>query len=259
MNTLFDLLLAPFAVLSPIWGLTLISALAGVVLVLLYGRVSNQRKLREVKRAIGAALYESILFRRDLGVSLRAQARMLKGAGHYFVLALPPLAILLVPCILLLAQLQVRYGVRPLTPSESTVVAVKLTDSQPLKGLALQADGSIEATAPVRIPSLHESIWRITPHSTGTFNISIPAVEITQPIEVGQEVVRLRPLTSRSFWDKLLYPSDLTLPPLIESIEVAYPERSYAPFGVTMHWVIMFFIVSLASGLVAAKVFHIEV
>lgn len=259
MNALFDLLLSPFAMLPPLWGLFAISAIAGVFLVFIYGKVSNQRKLREVKRGIGAALFESILFRRDLKVSLGAQLRMLKGAGSYFLLALPPLAILLVPCVLLLAQLQVRYGLRPLHPGESTLLSVTAKEGVDLRDLVVGPPQSLELSPPVRIPSLHEATWRVQPQVAGSYELTLPSLNAALPLEVAGVTPRLRPLTSRAFWDRVLYPSDLALPESLESISVVYPERDYSVLGVSMHWVILFFVVSLISGLGAAKALHIEV
>ena len=96
----FDLLLWPFGNMAPVWGLLFVSALSGILLLLVYGRISNQAAIRRTKKKIGGLMLEAVLYRRDLAVSLRAQARMFGQAFVYLGYALPPLVILMAPCLI---------------------------------------------------------------------------------------------------------------------------------------------------------------
>ena len=56
--------------------------------------------------------------------------------------------------------------------------------------------------------------------------------------------------TEARFLDQLLYPAE---PPLakdgpIKSIAVGYPEAEVSLFGFEMHWMIWFFVLSIAFG-----------
>jgi hypothetical protein len=71
-------LLIYFGVFSwapPVVGLTVIAAVAGVVMLWVVGKTSNQARIRQVKRAVAASLLELRVFDDEPAVSGRRCAR----------------------------------------------------------------------------------------------------------------------------------------------------------------------------------------
>ncbi len=150
---LMDAALWPFQGLSRLWGLLAVSLISGVILLLIYGRISNQDGIRRIKKKIGASLLEAVLYRHDLRTSLKAQGRMFVYGFVYFAYAVPPILILMVPCVLILAQLNLRYNSAGLPPGTPAILRVKVDNPNYLDSIALQAGGDAEVTPRLRIPA----------------------------------------------------------------------------------------------------------
>lgn len=264
---IIDTLLLPFRSASPEWALFIVSAVIGVVFLLIFGRVSNQARIREIKTSISAAFLEAILFRHDLLASLRAQGAMAWGGLRYFCLAVPPILVLLIPSIFILAQLNLRYGHRELQVGKPTIFGVRLETPEQLYRISLQSpvDG-LEISPPLRIKESKEILWRITPLAPGSRELSIKLGDSGKELKTSIISGETRPavIQSRvaSSWvSKLLYPgSELNgLKGFVAEHWIEYPERSIKIFGVSMHWVIFFFCISLLSGIVASRYLKIEI
>jgi uncharacterized membrane protein (DUF106 family) len=259
----FDLLFKPFSAFSPVVGLTVVSIIAGVLLLLAYGKVSNQAALKRVKANIHAALLESVLYRHDLRTSLRAQGRMLRYGGAYFLRAVPPLIILAIPCLIVLAQLNLRYEARGLRVGEPAIVNLTVVDAKLLEKVRLVPSDGLVATPPVRLPSEKKVFWRIEPTSPGAKNAVVDFQgddgALSAPIAVGETRKALTLRASASWWNAILYPSSVTLPSSVSDFSIAYPSRTLKVFGIKLHWIVFFFLVSLVAGLAASKIFHIEI
>lgn len=267
---LFSLLLYPVSKLDPVWGLATVSLVAGVLLAALYGKISNQRALKAVKRGITVGMFESVLFRHDLRTSLTAQAMMLWGGIKYFALAIPPIAVLMVPSILILAQLNLRYGANPLTPGEPAILTMTVANEDILFEADAKPSGAISLTPPIRdLDSLQVS-WRIEPKQSGSPHETLqPAVLLSvagssaeQPIYVGSRPTTLpTELHASPLW-QFLYPGGSVpeaLKKSVKAISVGYPEASFALAGLHAHWLMLFLCISLAAGFVASKVLGIEI
>lgn len=247
-------------------GLCLVSIVVGVIFLLLYGRVSNQGKIRDCKRAINAAFLEAILFRHDLRASLHAQGAMFLGGLRYFSLATPPLLILLLPSLFILAQLNLRYGLRPLRTAEPAIVSLRLEDASQLFNLSLESDsGGIDVTPPLRKQSEQEILWRVTPTTPGDKRLSVKLGD-QQIISTELRVVGTRSPTVEAYgeqrwWSKILYPGTLlkTAGQQVRQAWISYPEQKLQIFGMHLHWIVVFCVVSILAGLVASRVLHIEI
>ena len=160
-SLLVGLLLRPFLGFSPFLGLFVVSALAGVVLLYLYGKVSAQKKIRALKRQIFANLQEVVLFRHDIGIMLRAQGRLFKCSALYFAYAFPALIVLMIPCLLVLAQLNLYFGVRTLQPGETALLKIKLSSPAKIREVSLETSQNLEVSPAVRSPADGEVAWRL--------------------------------------------------------------------------------------------------
>lgn len=267
---LIDQLVEVSSPLGPEGSLITISLLLGVLLLWIYGKVSFQKRIKMVKRQISSSLLEAIIFRHDLRSSLAAQLGMLKGGAHYFILAVPPLIILAVPCILALAQLNLWYNWRGLGSGDRAVVEIE-GPTGALSQLALKASPGITSSQSVHIvdhsgddASLAWGLKFEDGVKIDSESSSIEVLGLEKPIQkilvTGDSFEKIKPVESRSGWLKFLYPDDNLLgKSAASSLKVQYPERNMSILGFHMHWVVIFFLFSLASGLVASRYMGVEI
>lgn len=255
----------PLKGLPVIWSLTVVSLVAGVVLLLMYGACSNQTKLRLVKRRIHAAFLEALLFRHDVFVSLRAQWRMFVGGLHYVALAVPPILIICIPCILLLSQLNLYYGYRPINAGEELVLRAKVQDRSLLDQVSIELSPGLKSTAPIRLYDSQEILWRVEPVSSGSQTLNAKLAgggnSLSAPIAVESGFLRLDAVNTAGAWKQLLYPGRLlgNTATAISEFAISYPSRYYNFVGYECSWITIFLIVSLLSGLVASRVLRVEI
>ena len=78
----------------------------------------------------------------------------------------------------------------------------------------------------------------------------------------GGPMTRVSALASRgSIWKQVLYPGERALPSgqAVRSIEVLYPAKSLRAFGLTVHWLIAYLILSIVFGFAFKGVFKVEI
>ena len=139
-NVLGRWTLAPLGALPGWLSATLVSAVTGVLLLLVFKYTSNQRAIKRVRSDIQANLLTLKLFKDSAVVALKAQGRLLVGAGQLLVLAILPMLVMLVPATLLLGQLALWYQAKPLRVGEDAIVTLKLNDAE---ALTLWLDGRL--------------------------------------------------------------------------------------------------------------------
>jgi uncharacterized membrane protein (DUF106 family) len=256
LRPVFDLLLAPFAGLPPIVSLVVVSLVVSVFMLLVFKRTSNQAGLEDVKRRIHAGLFEIRLFNDDLRAILRAQNEILRTNVSYLRLSLVPMLWILPPLVLVIAQLQFHYGYEGLQPGASTLLKVDLepeavTGARPRARLDLPP-GLRADTGEVWIPAESQLAWRLVPESEGDFELGVTVDgvgPVTKSVRVTDRTVRLSPVrVDRSFLSQLIDPAEPPLPRNgpIRAIHVDYPDREVSVLGFGMHWMIPFFVLSIA-------------
>jgi hypothetical protein len=250
---LFDLLLAPFG-WSAWAGLVFISLLTGAVLLTVFRYTSNQRGIRATKDQIISHLLEVLLYRDDVRVVLRAQARLARDNLRYLGHALVPLAFMIVPVGFLLVQTDLRYGLRPLAAGEKAIVAVELGPGVDLDEVSLSASPGIEVeTLPLRIPTLQEVDWRVKAVAPGKqeLRISVGGEEFVKEIRVGMSGGRVsRARVSGGVWAQFLHPGEPPIPrdAGAKSVTVSYPSAEMELLGWRVHWVWPWLLISMAFG-----------
>lgn len=253
LRIVFDVLLRPFRELPPLAGLLIVSLPVAVGMLLVFKATSDQKALDAVKRQIHACLFEIRLFNDDFRAILRAQSEVLRWNLRYLLLSLVPLAWMIVPLVLVVAQLQFHYGYRGLAPGESALVKVELQQASGSKpSAALEAPQGLRVETPALwIPELRELAWRIRAESPGDYEINVKLGDVveTKSIVVSEAVRRRSPIRVGPGWlDQLIYPAEPPLPGSspIRSIIVTYPERDVEVFGWGLHWMVIFIVLSIA-------------
>lgn len=267
LNTLFDLLCAPLARLNPWWAMAFLSLLTGLLMLLVFRFTSNQQGIRRTKDRIKGHLLEFRLFKDSLGVTLQAFGNILVQNLRYLGHALKPLLVMIIPLLLILAQLNARFGYRPLRPGEQVLLKVKLirgTNPLSLDMSIVPSSGIAVETPPLRIEEESEIDWRLRAVEPGRHSMVLrwPGQSVVKTMDIGPP--GLSPLaprtTNREFFNQLFNPADRPLPkgvPL-DSIELMYPGRSLRFLGMNIHWLLAFFVLSLIFGFSLKGLFKVE-
>ena len=270
VSRLFDGLFYPFRALSPWLPLVLFSFLAGILMLLVFRFTSNQPAIRRVKDRMQAHLLEVRLFPDQLSVVLRAYGRILRWTLAYLAHALVPLAVMTVPLVLLLVQMDFRFGHHPLRPRDSFLLKVLAAGDATLENVALSLPEGLAATAPalnIAQPpnNQHEVNWRVAAQRAGEFSVFVTVAGQTfekQVIVVEPDAtVRLSPARVRPGWFEWLLES--SEPPLpsgspVHHILVVYPHRSLALGRWELHWLVPFLVFSLVAAFALKGVFRTE-
>ncbi|MCJ7611692.1 MAG: hypothetical protein MUP19_05450 [Candidatus Aminicenantes bacterium] len=267
LNTLFDLLCAPLARLNPWWAMAFLSLLTGLLMLLVFRFTSNQQGIRRTKDRIKGHLLEFRLFKDSLGVTLQAFGNILVQNLRYLGHALKPLLVMIIPLLLILAQLNARFGYRPLRPGEQVLLKVKLIRGMNPLSLDMSivpSSGFAVETPPLRIEEESEIDWRLRAVEAGRHSIVLrwPGQSVVKTMDIGPPGLSpLAPLTTnREFFNQFFNPADRPLPkgvPL-DSIELMYPGRSLRFLGMNIHWLLAFFVLSLIFGFSLKGLFKVE-
>jgi hypothetical protein len=245
---------------------TAIAAVTGVLMLALFKYTSNQRAIKRVRNDIDAHLLALKLFKDSARVALKAQGRILAGAGRLFGLALVPMLVMAVPMTLLLGQLALWYEARPLEIGEEAVITLKLS-GEPAGSWPAVSLGPTEAVevvaGPVRVRKDHEVCWNVKARANGGHRLLFQVGEQTfaKELAIGDGMMRVS--TERPGWDWsriLLNPWEEPFRPgePVRSIAVEYPERSSWTSG-SGYWVIYWFVISMIAALCFKGVFKVNV
>jgi uncharacterized membrane protein (DUF106 family) len=192
LATAIDVVLAPFSALPPLVGLTIASLVTAAVMLAVFKRTSNQARLSAVKRSIHAALFEIRLFNDDFRAIARAQGEILRDNAVYLWLSVVPMVWVMVPLVLVIAQLQFHYGYAPLQPGESVLLKVQLRVGA-AEGVSLDAPPELRLDTPaVWLPAARELVWRVRPSQAGRYElrVALGPESYTKHLHVAGGVVR---------------------------------------------------------------------
>lgn len=266
----------------PIWlGLSILSAMVGVLMLIAFRYLSNQTAIGQAKDDIKANLLALKLFKDELHVTFTAQWRLLIAVLKLQRYVLTPVLICTLPMLLGLAQMGLRYQWRPLKLDEQTVITITLAsvDSSSIDSFQASTDLShtnlasmpeeiilmpndalaIEVDA---IPGGGTITWRVRAVLSGRHQLVFRVGEqtITKEWVVSESFARVNPIRSQPGWvNQLLYPAESTLPAdsRMASIEIDYPESDSWFHGANW-WVITFFILSMAAALILKPLFRVK-
>jgi uncharacterized membrane protein (DUF106 family) len=268
LGKIFDLLLLPFRSLNPWAGMAFISLLTGLLMLVIYRLTSNQAGIRRVKDKIKAHLLELRLFKDNMGVTMRAQRQILGANARYLALNVKPLLVMIIPLILILAQLNLWFGSQPLSVGRPAILKVRLEPDVNVLGTEFSLDSPPEITIetpPLRIEESREVDWRFQPTAAGTFNLTVRAGDKSYPKTITVEGRHLGKVSSikvnKSLLDEILYPGEKALPrdSRIKAIEILYPAKRLSLFGLRLHWLIAYLGLSIIFGFALKKPFRVEI
>ena len=265
---IFEGIFFPFRNMNPWFGMIAVSLLTGLLMLFIFKYTSNQDGIRRAKNKIKAHLLELRLFKDSMSISLKAQGNILRSNVKYIGYSFKPLLVMIIPLILILIQLNFWFAYDSLQPGQEAILRVKLQEESPVLNTPIDlhsTSGLAIETAPLRIEEESEINWRIRALETGIHELHFSAdnQEFTKKVSVGQRrLSKISPLkTRRSFLKELFYPTESPLPnnSAVQSEEISYPARNLKLFGLRIHWLIIYFALSIIFGFALKGFFGVEI
>jgi uncharacterized membrane protein (DUF106 family) len=247
-------------------SITIISAVVGVALLILFKYTSNQKAIGRVRDDINANLLAIKLFKDSLAVTLGSQVKLFLAALKLLVYSIVPMLIMFIPMSLLLAQMGLWYQARPFRVHEDAIV-VKLAldrDFDNSVQFALDPLPGIETlVGPVRVYSKKEVYWKLRATKTGEYRLRFRVGDIPfeKEVAVGNWFVRTSPeRPGTEFLGALMYPLEKPFAPdsAVRAIEVFYPDRDSKICG-TNYWIIYFFVVSMVFAFLFKPILKVRI
>jgi hypothetical protein len=262
-SAIFDVILAPLGHDRPWFDLGLWPVFAGVVALLVYKAVSNQKGIEKAKNDIQVHLLEVVLYKDDLLGVLVSTAKALGKNALYLGYNVVPMVVMFVPMTAILVQLVANYAYAPLNVGDTPLLMVKLDENSTVKpkDVSLELpEGVVQDAPPVRT-SDGEIAYRLRVTAPGDYTLKLHLGDTVEEkglsVGVGPEKV---PVKRTKSWEGFLYPGE-PVPaadsPLYEA-RIAYPDRDLSPLpsgeGGVLGW---FFGFSLVAGFVLKDKFGV--
>lgn len=265
-NLLAALILAPVAWLPGWLSATLVAVVTGLAMLWIFKYTSNQAAIKRARDQIKANLLALSLFKDSALVSLRAQGRIVLGAGRLLVHAIVPMLVMLVPMCLLLSQLALWYQARPLRKGEEAVVTVHLANHGKIAAadVRLEKSSAIDCSiGPVRVPAKRMVCWNVQAKESGLHALSFEVAGKTVQKELAVGDGFLPTSLKRPAWDLsdvLLHPRErpFAADSPVQSIEIDYPQRQSWTSG-SNSWLVYWFFVSLVAAFAARPLLKVNV
>ncbi len=256
---------AVYAVLDllPVWlGLTILSALMGIVMLVAFRYVSNQAAIGRAKDDIKANLLALKLYKDELRVTFQAQGRLLWAVLRLQRYILTPVLVMLVPMLLCLTQMGIRHQWRPLHPGEQTLIRMRLAQDagNPIQ-VQLEPNAGV-VTEVGAVPGGGELVWRIRGGEPGrhTLRFNTAGQVIEKELVVGTDFQRVSAARVGPNWTgQLFHPAERRLPGSgpVRSIEIVYPGVDSWIYGANW-WVLYFFVISMGAALLLKPLFRVR-
>lgn len=254
--------------MNPWVAMIIVSFMTGLLMLFIFRFTSNQKEIKKVKNKIKAHLLELRLYKDSLSISLKAQGNILRCNLKYISYSAKPMLVMIIPIILILIQLNFWFGYESLAPGQKAIFKVKLKDNYNPLEIDLNVESSsgltIE-TLPLRMDEENEINWRISAKEKGIHNLNIilKGERITKTVAVAQKPLsKISPIKiCRNLIDELLYPVEAPIKSdmPIKSLEITYPTRSMNLFGWHIHWLIVYFALSIIFGFAFKGILKIEI
>lgn len=283
MNTALDNIIrastwagdAVFAALSwmgPGAALWVLSAALGVLMMVIWRFTSNQRAIADVRRRISADLLATKLFKDNLAVTFRSQRRILWQAVRLLGYSIKPMAIMMVPFVLVMVQIGLRYERRPAPMERALRVTATVKPGRPFMSREVQAEATRivlppglrhNPQDPCRAEMLGTVDWRLTAVAPGTHVVELGSAEhpIRVPLVFGDGFERISSVTGGAWHERLLYSAEPSIPEasVIGAVRVDYPRRRTPMLGFDVHWLVSLFVLSIVFALLVKPLLKVHI
>jgi hypothetical protein len=262
-NAIFDVLLAPFGHESAAFDMLVWPTLMGVLALLVYKGVSNQKALTRVKSQISMRLLEIRLFSHDIVQVLKSTGAILGKNAVYLGNHMLPMLVMFVPFVVILAQLVAHYAYDPSPKGSVELLEVRLDPDAGVspRDVTLTLPDGASLDAPPVATADYRVFWRLRADEPGDHVLTVRVGD--QVFEKGWAVggeARRVPVKRLRGLEAILYPAESALPgdgPVL-AMEMAVHSRSLGPLpagelGIVL-WVL---VLSIAAGFALRGVFGV--
>ncbi|MFT7461953.1 MAG: hypothetical protein ACI9EF_000287 [Pseudohongiellaceae bacterium] len=268
-TTLFDALLGWFGSVSAWVDILFWSLLGGIVALLVYKNISNQKGIEKAKNDIKVHLMEIRLFQDDLWGVLVSTAKILFKNTLYIGHNILPMVVMFLPMMGILCQLEANYAFDPMKVGTTTLVTLDVDRSAaPIDDLATSA---ITMTAPpgvtvlAKVPAPNAVAWQVRFDQPGDYDLAFQLgdEQLTKGVAVGGEARKVPVIRTKGLLDLFLYPGEEGLPDDSAAYSIsfshgAYPETDFGWMPGGEGGILMtFFVLSIAAGLALKGVFGV--
>ena len=255
---------------GPAWApLIVVSAISGILAAIVFRFTSRQDLLRRDAELVQSQLLAMKLFRDDLGTMCVSLGRLLRYTARRLWHSMPPMLVMTVPFVLLLAQLARWYEHAPLVVGDQAIVALQLSEDAWSHSTVAAPEPSAELeveTPSLRDPREHAVYWRIrvVKPSVGMLRWSLPQKTIEKTVAVADGRERLMAVDTKrpgpAWTDRLLHPGEAAFAAsdAIHGIAIQYPRRSTPVLGLDWPWWATFLLVSLVGAVFAGRIMRVQ-
>ncbi len=240
MKSTFDVLWTPFAS-APLWvGVLVLGVAFGVLALIAMKYTTNPKRVSHYKDRYQGHILAIKLFRDSFSVVISSLGRTLAWVGAYLTEQFKPMLVMLIPFMLLFAQMQMRLGYRPLDVGAPVLLTVDLAPGQSVEAMALSLqmpEGLESRTKMVREPGENRVVMSIAAKSAGAHVLKLTCAgeTVEKTIHAGAlaGAPMVFPVRSNDFVDQLLYPGEDSFGATshFRRISLAYPVRPIDCFG----------------------------
>jgi uncharacterized membrane protein (DUF106 family) len=259
LQHLLDLVFYPIGLFSPFVGLFIASFITGIVMLLLFKLTSNQQKIRAVKQQISARFLAIRMYKDSIPTIAKLIFELMVLNLGYLRFAIVPLLVIILPVILIMSNLNERYGIDAANEGDQFSVFIR---GEAAADFLLEVGAGVQVSAgPVFAPDLQEKSWRLKIiDATDSFlTVSDGRQEDRISIVTSENAGRITPfLGEQTIGDALLYPAGKISIERV-TVELEYPSRLIAVGGWDLHWLIIFLIVSILGGYSLKGLFNVQI
>jgi hypothetical protein len=274
MRSVFGAVWAPFDALPPVVGVLVLGVAFGVLALIAMKYTTDPKRVEHCKDRYQGHILAIKLFKDSFTVVTGSLGRALAWIGAYLGEQFKPMLVMLVPFMLLFAQMQMRLAYTPLKLGEKVLLTVEL-DPAKASGVpdvvATLPPGVELAGLAVREPSRQRVVFPIVATAAGAHELSFTrgGETVTKTLHAGdlEGAPMVSPLRGSSFWDLVLYPSEPSFgaDSSFAKIELRYPVREIPllgldlAFGSELGMCLSFVLVTIVAAFALKGVFGVTI
>ena len=255
MNTLFDLLLKPFESLHPLWGLMWISALSGILMILVFKKTSNQQAISLLRRKMGSRALGMLLFLESPLTVIKLAFKLIIDNFIYLWHLLKPMLIITVPFIIIAAQLDARYSRVPMDADHLSTVTVIWKNSTPEMEAGEPETGTLVSPVVTIADSLEQSFSFYG--ENGIFSHQSMGIKLGSTGSSGS--IQIRGAEKSGLLQALLRPWNGSAEEEVLRVHSHVEETNYSILGGRWGWFTVFLVFSSLWAILGAVVFKVKV
>lgn len=254
LRALAGLVVTPFAWLPATLGLGAFAVASGAGMLWVLGKTTDQRRLERARDRMVSAVYEVRLFLDTPGRVLRAQLRLLGASAVYVGFMLPALLVLAPPLLLLVPQLELRFGLGPLRAGEDALVRLDLAEGTEGPSVTVVETPGVRPTAPLLHVEDERALYlrvRIDEPGTRSLRVRVGGHDVEKLLVAGPTTRSVSAERSSGLRDALALGTEPSLAAQdgLTRIRVQHPAPPGRFLGARMPWWLYWLAITMLTAL----------